>query len=375
MASIPAKPASAPPVPGEPALAATAAPAAPAAPPADPRILDRSGAMPRKPLKKKPLTVAQVPIIGNYQLPPIDLLALPDTTVKPTESKEELMANARQMQQTLAQFDIEVQLGDITKGPTITRYELHPAPGVKLEKILNLSNNLAAALKAWQDVDYGPVPPDTDLKTNVWMQDGPNVFYARTVVGRGAAMTMGDVSWYRRDPTGMVTEIVHAPHAQFARPGWRLDRPTSFDVQSTKLTPLGGPRVYANAVDPTQVLMRKTNADGESLWRLTDTIEAIHGAGYRTSELDGRWWHKLSGPLSALLMPLLGAVAGFGLARSGKLFVRALIGMALGFAYFVVDNAALAMGNFGAYTPFLAAWSPFLLFLLIGEAVLIRTEE
>ena len=42
------------------------------------------------------------------------------------------MANARLMQGTLAQFDIEVALGDITKGPTITRYELHPAPGVKL---------------------------------------------------------------------------------------------------------------------------------------------------------------------------------------------------------------------------------------------------
>ena len=62
-------------------------------------------------------------------LPPHDLLQHPDTTVKPTESKEELMANARLMQQTLAQFDIEVALGDITKGPTITRYELHPAPG------------------------------------------------------------------------------------------------------------------------------------------------------------------------------------------------------------------------------------------------------
>ena len=74
-------------------------------------------------------------------------------------------------------------------------------------------------------------------------------------------------------------------------------------------------------------------------------------------------------------MPLLGAVAAFGLARSGHLFVRAVIGMALGFAYFVVDNAALAMGNFGAYPPFLAAWAPFVLFLLIGETVLIRTEE
>lgn len=233
----------------------------------------------------------------------------------------------------------------------------------------------ASALKAWQDVDYGPVPPDSDIKTNVWMQDGPNILYARTVVGRGAAMQMGDVSWYRRDPTGMVTQIVHAPHAVYAHPGWRFDRPTGFDVQSTKLTPLGGPQVFATQVDPGQVLVRKTSADGESLWKLSNSIAEIRAAGYRTGELDGRWWHKLSGPLSAMLMPLLGAVAGFGLARSGKLFVRAVIGMALGFAFFVVDNAALAMGNFGAYTPFLAAWSPFLLFLLIGEAVLIRTEE
>lgn len=74
-------------------------------------------------------------------------------------------------------------------------------------------------------------------------------------------------------------------------------------------------------------------------------------------------------------MPLLGAVAAFGLARSGQLFIRAVIGMALGFAYFVADNFALAMGNLGAYPPILAAWSPFFLFLMVGETVLIRTEE
>jgi lipopolysaccharide export system permease protein len=51
------------------------------------------------------------------------------------------------------------------------------------------------------------------------------------------------------------------------------------------------------------------------------------------------------------------------------------MGMALGFAYFVADNFALAMGNLGAYPPMLAAWAPFLLFFLIGETVLIRTEE
>ena len=94
-----------------------------------------------------------------------------------------------------------------------------------------------------------------------------------------------------------------------------------------------------------------------------------------TATLESNLWHKLASPFSTLLMPLLAAIAAFGLARSGQLFMRAVIGMALGFAYFVADNFALAMGNLGAYPPFLAAWGPFLLFLLVGEAVLIRTEE
>jgi DNA segregation ATPase FtsK/SpoIIIE, S-DNA-T family len=133
-------------------------------------------APPRKP---KPITVASTPLIGNYQLPPMDFLQHADLTAKPTESKEELMANARLMQQTLAQFGIEVSLGDITKGPTITRYELHPAPGVKLEKIQSLSNNLAAALKAERIHILVPVPGKSSvgvevpnsIKTKVIMRD------------------------------------------------------------------------------------------------------------------------------------------------------------------------------------------------------------
>lgn len=129
--------------------------------------------------KPKPITVASAPDIGNYQLPSIDFLQMPDTTVKPTESKEELMANARLMQNTLAQFDIEVSLGDITKGPTITRYELHPAPGVKLERITALSNNIAAALKAERINMLAPVPGKSSVgvevpnavKTKVIMRD------------------------------------------------------------------------------------------------------------------------------------------------------------------------------------------------------------
>ena len=204
---------------------------------------------------------------------------------------------------------------------------------------------------------------------------GSNLLFARAVEGIGAGTRMTDVSWYRRDRAGMVTEIVRAPEATYAKPGWHFSKPTGFDVQSARRLTYPDAQIFARSVNPAQVVIRKADADGESITRLSQSIAAIRSAGYRTSELEGKWWHKLSGPLSALLMPLLGAVAAFGLARSGMLFVRAVIGMALGFAYFVVDNAALAMGNFGGYPPLLAAWAPFFLFLLIGETVLVRTEE
>jgi lipopolysaccharide export system permease protein len=133
--------------------------------------------------------------------------------------------------------------------------------------------------------------------------------------------------------------------------------------------------VVGKTLSPERIDLQSVDPDSQSFWELSETIDAFEAAGRNTNEMRAKWWHRLSGPLSALLMPLLGSVAAFGLARSGQLFVRAIIGMALGFAYFVVDNAALAMGSFGGYPPFLAAWAPFFLFLLLGETVLIRTEE
>jgi lipopolysaccharide export system permease protein len=231
-----------------------------------------------------------------------------------------------------------------------------------------------ATLNAWQAVDYGPVPKSSGVRSNVYLRDGPNIFTAATVTGAGSAMTMTGVTWYRRDANGMIVQQIRSPRATFAAPGWRLDAPVRFDVATTSTEKLA-PLVIAKDVDPAQVAISKVDPDAQDLFTLSRSIAELKAAGRRTSELEGTWWHKLSGPFSAALMPLLGAVAAFGLARSGQLLIRAVIGMALGFAYFVVDNAALAMGNFGGYPPLVAAWAPFLLFALVGETVLIRTEE
>ncbi len=232
-----------------------------------------------------------------------------------------------------------------------------------------------AMLKAWEAVDYGNVPLDPATRSNVYLNDGNDVLLASTLTGKGEAFVMTGITFYERDDAGMIARQIRADRATFAGPGWKLENARSFEVATARAQAIEGTPVIARGVTLGQVELRRVDPDAEPLAELSQSIAALKAAGRRTSELEAKWWHKISGPLSAILMPLLGAVAGFGLARSGQLFARAVIGMALGFAYFVVDNAALAMGSFGGYPPLLAAWAPFFLFLFVGETVLVRTEE
>ncbi len=231
-----------------------------------------------------------------------------------------------------------------------------------------------ATLNQWEKVDYGPLPIDRGDRSNVWVRDGDDLIEVAQIKGRGTAALLGNVTLYDRQGGNLIA-IVRAPGGKHVKGGgWQIGPASRFDVATGKVQYLGQIVIGRN-VTPDQFTLVDVDADGLSFGALKAAINDLRGAGRPTKALEGSLWHKLSGPLSSMLMPLLGAVAAFGLARSGTLFIRAIIGMMLGFAYFVSDNFALAMGNLGAYPPFLAAWAPFLLFLLIGEAVLVRTEE
>jgi lipopolysaccharide export system permease protein len=227
--------------------------------------------------------------------------------------------------------------------------------------------------EAWEAVDYGPLPPETNTSQNVWVRHNDDLIFARLVSGRGEGTRLQDVRIYDRTGGTLISLLI----AKRGRPqgdGWLIEDVERFEVANTRLTKLPSLTV-ARGVDPTQFTLANVDPDQKDFQTLKDAVQQMKAAGRPTSALEAGLWHKISGPLSVLLMPLLAGVAAFGLARSGQLFLRVVLGMALGFAYFVADNFALAMGNFGAYPPLLAAWAPFVLFLLIGEAVLIRTEE
>ncbi len=172
--------------------------------------------------------------------------------------------------------------------------------------------------EAWSGADYKPIPPDRGVLSNVWARDYD----------------------------------------------------TEMDVvrKAATLDALDG-------VEATRFTLAKVNAASEDFQSLKQAIVDLDRAGRPTAAARSGWWHKISGPFAIVLMPLLAGLAAFGLARSGQVLIRAAIGMALGFTYFLVDNLSLALGNVGAYPPTLAAWAPFLLFLFIGETVLVRSEE
>jgi len=230
-----------------------------------------------------------------------------------------------------------------------------------------------AVLTTWQNANYGPVPTARGVVPNVWVRAGDDLIHADNVAGRGNRAVLTGVTYY--DRTGdRLTAISSAKEARYTGSAWELTHVRQFDVAAGKVTMLPKAEI-GQGVTPDRFTLSQVNPDGLSFRALANAVNDLQAAGRPTAPLRTVLWHKISGPLSALLMPLLAGVAGFGLARSGALFIRAVIGMALGFTYFVADNFALAMGNIGAYPPLLAAWAPFLLFLMIGEAVLIRTEE
>jgi S-DNA-T family DNA segregation ATPase FtsK/SpoIIIE len=136
------------------------------------RPVGRPPAEPRPPLKeaakialtivkpeepKKAKVVLPQTFDENYEFPPVKLLK---EQAKPAagNSDEEHRQNAETLLRILGEFGVEVSLGEIHVGPVITRYEVVPAPGVRVEKIAGLDKNIALGMKAQSVRILAPIP-------------------------------------------------------------------------------------------------------------------------------------------------------------------------------------------------------------------------
>jgi DNA segregation ATPase FtsK/SpoIIIE, S-DNA-T family len=96
---------------------------------------------------------------ATFQLPPVSLLKAPVAGERRrTESEEELRQNAEHLRKRLEDFGVKGHIARINPGPVITGYEFEPGPGIKVNQVVNLADDLALAMKAGAVRVFGPVP-------------------------------------------------------------------------------------------------------------------------------------------------------------------------------------------------------------------------
>ena len=99
----------------------------------------------------------QKPEVGRYQVPPLSLLSDSYAEEK-TDTKLNIEENIKILESTFTNFGINAKVVGVIQGPTVTRYEIHPAPGVKISKITNLSNDIALSFAVASVRIEAPIP-------------------------------------------------------------------------------------------------------------------------------------------------------------------------------------------------------------------------
>lgn len=154
---------------------------------------------------------------GDHKFPPIQLLS--ESTMGNVTSEEDHASTMDALVRTLEEFGVKVIPGEIHTGPVITRYEVTPAPGVRVEKIVNLDKNIALGLKAESVRILAPVPGKGTVGIEVPNRIAQAVCMRDIVESKAWADARAEIPIVLgKDVTGkpMVTDLTKMPHVLIA---------------------------------------------------------------------------------------------------------------------------------------------------------------
>ena len=154
-------------------------------------------------------------VAGELKLPSLDLLSDPPERKNIKIQRESLEMNARRLERKLSDFGVEGEVVEILPGPVITMYEYKPAPGVKISKVANLSDDLALTLRAQSIRIVAPIPGKAAIGIEI-PNNQREVVYLKEILSSAAYKN----SKHRlpialgKDITGaaVVTDLTKMPH-------------------------------------------------------------------------------------------------------------------------------------------------------------------
>jgi S-DNA-T family DNA segregation ATPase FtsK/SpoIIIE len=153
-----------------------------------------------------------------FQLPPVGLLK-PPPAEELRRTRAELQDNAEVLRRKLQDFEVDGRIVQVSPGPIITSYEFEPAPGVKVSQVVNLSDDLALALKAASVRIVGPIPGRGTVAIEVPNDDHATVYLREIFVSPEFAESKGKLPLaLGKDVQGqpVVADLTAMPHLLIA---------------------------------------------------------------------------------------------------------------------------------------------------------------
>lgn len=233
----------------------------------------------------------------------------------------------------------------------------------------------AEKLDYWEANEYArDLPPDGGTRTNIRLNYEGEFISAESAARVGGAVFLNDLTIYVRDEMGLVDTVTEARAARFENQEWRLYGVRRMDA-NTQSVKEATTAPWTTNLDPEFLFALTLEPDRTMLGELWRKIGQLRDDNANTRAAMTSLLGRFSKPLSTLVMPLLGAIAGFGIHRQGVLLARAVTGAGLGFGYFVAENLALAIGKLGAVPAVIGAFFPFALFMVVGFSILLAMEN
>lgn len=155
---------------------------------------------------------------GDYTFPPIDLLKKGKDTGK-TSDANELAVTAQKLRATLESFGVKVKMGNVTCGPTVTRFELLPEQGVKVSKITSLADDIKLSLAASNIRIEAPIPGKSAVGIEVPNAKKSPVSFRDLIDNQTFFSYKSDVAFaVGKDIAGknIITDIAKMPHLLIA---------------------------------------------------------------------------------------------------------------------------------------------------------------
>ena len=188
-----------------------------------PPLIVKEPAKPKSTLAEKGLAWQETFDFGSggaqsFQLPPVGLLQAPPASAL-NRTREELEANAATLKKKLADFGVDGHIVQASPGPVITSYEFEPAAGVKVSQVVNLSDDLALAMKAAAVRIIGPIPGRGTVAVEVPNPESATVYLREILVSPEFVETKGRLPLaLGKDTTGnaMVSDLASMPHLLIA---------------------------------------------------------------------------------------------------------------------------------------------------------------